>query len=584
MIKKTILAAAIIAASGSAFAAKPTKNITLELLGSYDGTFPGGGEFDDGAAEIVAYDPDSWTLFVINASLSTVDLLDISDPANPVLSSTINVDADIGGSLDVGGINSVAVNNGLVAIAVEHDDEVEKGWIVFYDTPGNFISYVEAGILPDAVTFAYSGNYALSANEGQPVGDYLNEIEDPEGSITVVDLRNGAANATAVEADFTAYNGFGDDLEAFGIRLPRPSMVAGAPTTVAQDLEPEYITTSHDSKTAWVTLQENNALAVVDIPSATVIDLIPLGAKDHSLEGNELDASNRDDAVNITNWPVMGLYMPDTIASFRVNGETYLVTANEGDAREYAAEVAEADCPHEVFMPNGAFYEYDNGECIYLDEARVKDLDVLDSSLTDFMPGLTEDENLGRLKIVNTEGLSEGSNGDDHDELYSFGARSFSIWSDDGDLVFDSGSDFEIITADSLPEFFNSTNDENNSFDSRSDDKGPEPEGLAIGKVRGNTYAFIGLERVGGVMIYDVSNPAEARYVDYINNRNFLAGDDGDVGDDVNSANSEVGDLGPEGLVFINEEDSPIGEPLLVTGNEVSGTTSVFLVVSTMEK
>jgi len=172
------------------------------------------------------------------------------------------------------------------------------------------------------------------------------------------------------------------------------------------------------------------------------------------------------------------------------------------------------------------------------------------------------------LKIIRTEG--DIDNDGDYDELHAYGARSITIWNEDGQLVADTGDAIEVATAMYLPDYFNSTNDANDSFDDRSDDKGPEPEGVVIGKVQGRDFAFVGLERIGGVMIFDVSDPAAPRYVTYTNNRNFL----------VDAEDPAAGDLGPEGLVFIKGDDSPIGEPLLVVGNEVSGTTTIYQVVA----
>ena len=257
-----------------------------------------------------------------------------------------------------------------------------------------------------------------------------------------------------------------------------------------------------------------------------------------TMRSNGLDASNRDDAINITHWPIRGLYQPDAIATFKSFGETFLITANEGDARDY---------DH------------------FSEEARVGDL-ALDPSVFD--TELQADDQLGRLKTTTVDGDSDGDG--QHETIFNYGARSFSIWTPDGQLVFDSGDDFERITAEQIPNNFNSTNDENDSFDARSDDKGPEPEGLAIGKIDGQTYAFIGLERVGGIMVYNVTDPYAPTFVQYINNRNF-AGD---------AAAGTAGDLGPEGLLFINAIGSPIGTPLLVVGNEVSGTTTVFRIRS----
>ncbi|OZG73173.1 alkaline phosphatase [Hahella sp. CCB-MM4] len=497
--------------------------VSLELLGQHQT-----GVFDEGAAEIVAYDSRNQRIFKVNADAAAVEVLDIHDPSHPLLIGTIDASA-LGGSA-----NSVAVHKGLVAVAIEAENTQEPGVVAFYDAMTlTLLNTLPVGALPDMVTFTPNGRYALVANEGEPNDDYT---VDPEGSVSIVDLRHGVKYAEVRTADFSRYNGMKEVLQAKGVRVYGPG------STVAQDFEPEYIAVSRNSRYAWVSLQEANAMAVVDIKKAKVIDIQPLGTKDHSLPGNELDASNKDDGINITNWPVKGMYMPDSIASYSFFGQTYIVTANEGDSRDYDG---------------------------YSEEERVKDLD-LDPTAFPNAAMLQESENLGRLKVTTANGDTDGDG--DFDELYSYGARSFSIRSAYGRLVYDSGSDFERITAERIPENFNSNNDENGSFDSRSDDKGPEPEGVTLGRIYGQTYAFIGLERVGGIMVYDITNPYRVSFVDYFTSRNFEV--DAQLPDD--SVNPLVGDLGPEGLTFIPAHQSPNRKPLLVVGNEVSGTTSII--------
>ena len=524
-MKHHVLAAALGLAVCTTAGAQPSlsSGLSLKLIGQHRT-----GVFDDGAAEIVAHDPRNQRLFAVNASAASVDVMDINDPANPTLIGTIDATA-LGNSA-----NSVAVHKGIVAVAIEAGDKQAPGVVAFYDaTSLALLNSVEVGALPDMVTFTPNGRYLLVANEGEPDDAYA---VDPEGSVSIVDLRYGVANAQVRTAGFDAYNDMADELRAKGVRIFGPG------ASVAQDLEPEYIAVSQDSRRAWVSLQEANALALIDIRRAKVIDILPLGTKDHSQAANALDASNRDGAINITTWPVKGMYQPDAIASYCFRGRTYIVTGNEGDSRDYDG---------------------------FSEEARVKDL-VLDPVAFPDAASLQEDENLGRLNITTTLGDNDGDG--DYDELYSYGARSFSIRDARGRLVYDSGDDFERITAEVLPNDFNSNNDENGSFDSRSDDKGPEPEGVAVGRIGGRHYAFIGLERVGGIMVYDVTNPYRVSFVDYINNRDFSV--DAQLPDD--STNPLVGDLGPEGLVFIAAKDSPSGKPLLAVGNEVSGTTSVY--------
>ncbi|MEW8433471.1 MAG: choice-of-anchor I family protein [Candidatus Thiodiazotropha sp.] len=526
-MKLSVLAASLCLAFAGAVVADDEKivDLNLSVIGQYQT-----GVFDDGAAEIVAHDRRSQRLFAINASKNTVDVLDINDPTNPLLMGTIDATA-LGG-----GANSVAVHKGLVAVAIEAEDKQAPGVVAFYDAVDlNLIDTVPVGSLPDMVIFTHNGKHLLVANEGEPNDDYT---VDPEGSISIIDLKHGVSHAKVRTADFTRFNAKADELKAQGIRIFGPN------ASVAQDLEPEYITVSKNSKRAWVSLQEANALALVDIRRARVMKLLPLGTKDHSLPENALDVSNRDDMINIASWPIKGMYQPDAITSYKFRGRTFIVTANEGDSRDYDG---------------------------FSEEERVGDL-VLDDTAFPNAASLQKNENLGRLKITTVDGDSDGDG--DYDEIYSYGARPFSIRNARGKLVYDSGDDFERITAALLPDDFNSNNDENDSADSRSDDKGPEPEGVTVGKIEDRTFAFVGLERVGGIMVYDITNPHRVRFVQYLNNRDFTV--DAQLPDD--STNPLVGDLGPEGIAFISEDDSPVESPLLVVGNEVSGTTTIYAI------
>ncbi len=256
------------------------------------------------------------------------------------------------------------------------------------------------------------------------------------------------------------------------------------------------------------------------------------------LRPNGLDPSDRDGGINIGHWPVFGFYMPDAIAAYEAaDGEIYLVTANEGDSRDYPG---------------------------YSEETRMASL-LLDLAVFPDALTLQSDAQLGRLRTTRANGDTNGDNL--IDTLYKFGARSFTIWRTDGTIAFDSGSDFEEITAELLPEAFNS-NGGSDTFDTRSDDKGPEPEAVVIGTVGERIYAFIGLERTGGVMVYDVTLPHQATFVTYANNRDITL-----PADDPNA-----GDTGPEGITFVSAEDSPAGQPLLIVGNEVSGTITVYAI------
>ena len=943
-----LAAAGLLAAYSGSMASDDSPRLSLKPVGTY-----ASGLYDVGAAEIVAHDPKTQRLFVVNAQLAEVEVISIINPSAPVKA----------GSLDIkpyGAVaNSVAFHDGVIAVAVEDAVKTNPGKVVFFDSKLRFVAWVQVGALPDMVTFTPDGRYVLVANEGEPSADYG---IDPEGSISIINISGGVKRLTQSKVKTASFQRFN------GTTLDASIRIFGPGASVAQDLEPEYVTVSADSKTAWVTCQENNAIAMVDIAAGRITSLVGLGFKDHAagtakaatfdfkagdlpsvgttlagqsiplggfsglafegvdadsgrykfvahtdrgpnaepvgsirpfllpaftpevvrfeldresgsltvtqrlplqsaagvpltglpntaiaggtgstayndespvdllgqplpldplgadLEGivfaadgtfwmcdeyrpalyhfdangvmkqryvpigtaaaagaapgafgvevlpavlaqrrqnrgfegiamdqgriyafvqspvrnpstlsngalngmqnirvvefnpvtqatkqyiyamdnvpstgvddsradkmgdavalgngeflvverdddslpgdlpgtiqkkvyqfnlngatdisamsgligttgktvdqlsvaemvankinpvakslyadlnaagynrvekveglavidpwtiavvndndfgvaaitvnpdgsfvrtaapepvslglvtvrhQGLDASDNDKKIKIRPWPVRGVYMPDAIASYQVGKRTFLVTANEGDAREYGTFIE----PVRV-----------GSNSVLLDPVRFPDAAVLKNN-----------GNLGRLNILSTLGKNPVTGM--FEELYSFGARSFSIWDAAGKLVYDSGDDLERITAQAYPDFFN-TSHTNNTMDNRSDDKGPEPEGVVIGKVSGRDYAFIGLERIGGVVVYDISNPKAPVFVDYVNFRDFAQAGQSAPG----VSNPLAGDLGPEGLVFISKENSPVGTPLLVMGNEVSGTTTVFAI------
>jgi hypothetical protein len=493
------------------------QDLNPTLLGTYRHTASG-----ESPAEIVAHDPGSQRLFVVNAGDNTVDVLDVRNPRDLKLITRIRIPAEAGAAP-----NSVAVHNGLVAVAVEADPKQEPGSILFMDVDGRILKILQAGALPDMVTFTPDGKKVLTANEGEPNDDYT---VDPEGSITIVDLTAGIANVTQADVRTAHFRNFTlQNLEGW-VRIFGPG------ASIAQDLEPEYIAVSPDSKTAYVTLQENNAVAVVNIDTATVTRVAGLGVKEHWREENSLDASDRDNANRLRTFPVWGMYQPDTITGFvGPDGNFYLATANEGDARAY-----------------GGFSE----------ETRVASL-RLDPASYPNASEIQQNADMGRLRVTNAHGDLDGDG--DYDMLFSFGARSFSIWTSSLQLAFDSMNHFEIINSVNLGEYFNVSNSDN-SRDSRSDDKGPEPEAIVTGMVRGKQYIFIANERQSNIIVYEVNDAYNPRYITQFGNRDYTKPVD----------SPEAGDLGPEGMTFLAAANSPTGKPLLVVSNEISGTTSVW--------
>ncbi|MFW1941455.1 choice-of-anchor I family protein [Acinetobacter junii] len=556
---------------------EPTpETIKLSVLGHYKTNI-----FAESAAEIPAYDAASKRLFVVNAQKGLVDVLDASKPEQPVHIAELSARDYLADSE----VNSVAVQNGIVAIAVQAKNKTDAGLVVFFNAKDlSFMSKVAVGSLPDMLTFSPNGKTVLVANEAEPNDDYS---IDPEGSVSIIDIQDIKQPKASI-ADFRAWNSQKADLMAKGVRIFGPN------ATVAQDLEPEYITISGDSKTAWVTLQENNAIARIDIAQQKVTDIYPLGYKDHGVMGNELDVSDRDSKIDIKTWTgLVGMYQPDSIANYQVNGQTYLVTANEGDSREwlkdedayFAGNLAQGYVENirmkHLFNSKGFNTEGDYPAHLQKIANGVKGAKL--NPVTFAYCGATateagdcrKDSNLGRLNIAWNMGYQTNADGSPkldangrltYDKLYAYGARSFSIWNTQGQLVWDSGSEFEKKAAELFPTYFN-TDHEAVSLDDRSDNKGPEPEGITLGTIGAKTFAFIGLERMSGVMVYDITTPMRPKFIEYFTTRNFVETD-----------SAKQGDLGPEGLIFIAAKDSPNGKPLLVVGNEVSGSTAIYQV------
>lgn len=641
MKKTTTFLATILIAVGTY-----AQSFQMSAIGAYNT-----GIFDDGAAEITAYDSTTQRLFFVNAANGSVQVLDISNPASPVLQNTISLSA-YGASA-----NSVAFNNGILAAAVEDTNKQANGKVVFFDAAGVYLNDVTVGALPDMLTFTPDGNKVVVANEGEPDDDYL---VDPIGSVSIIDISAGISQATVTNVSLAKFNAIVDSLEsgmpngwlnaggyfntsnansgngkaglntqgdiirtglyaavqtlkfsarissaganwqtaievsqdsiswtaidtlvadgnntgdvvdsvyrdftyAVGSNLPhyvrfnmfarnggslyfddvtvstisKDVRVFGPNATVEMDLEPEYITVDQNNAFAYVSCQENNAIIKVNLSTGEADEIMPLGFKDWSLPGNTLDASDKDGVINMRNYPVKGMYMPDAIDGHVIGGNFYIFTANEGDSRDYDG---------------------------FSEESRVEDL-LLDSIAFPNYSGLQDEDSLGRLNITTT--LGDIDDDGDYDELYAYGARSFSIFSTSGALVYDSGDDFETYLATNFASNFNSNNDDNNSFDKRSDDKGAEPEAIIVEEIRGKQYAFIGLERMGGIMVYDVSNVNTPVFEQYFLNRDFSAV----------ATDSAAGDLGPEGLFFIPASVSPNNMDLLVASNEISGNIAIY--------
>jgi hypothetical protein len=518
--------------------------IALEPLGSYRERVAVGGRqaCRKRISEITAYDDATRRLFVTNVADLAVDILDIADPRRPTLLRRVSLGR-------YGAPSSVAVLDGLIAVATvavrDGAASPERGQVVLLDAEGRVLRTFRVGGTPDMLTFTPDGRTLLVANSGAPSEDYR---VDPEGSVTLIRLDRGWRRAGIRTASFRRFDA--DTLRAQGVRIFGPGADA------AQDLEPEYIAVSPDSRTAWVGLQANNALGILDIARARFERIVALGVKRHDRPGQGLDASDEDGRINIRRWPVLGIYEPDGIAAFHHAGRTYLVLANEGEPRSTEA---------------------------FDETARVRDL-RLDPIIFPNAAAIQADEQLGRLMVSTVRADIDGDG--DVDRIRTLGGRSFSIRRTDGSLVYDSGDLIERYTArDELyapaPNLFNTPDDEN-AFDERSDNRGPQPDNAVTARIDGRTYAFVALERTSIVLVVDVTRPERPVLLGHGGTRDFTQDPEATGGADKDFyVNCAAGDLGPEGLLVIPAEQSPIGEPLLAVGYQTSGSTGLFRIVRT---
>lgn len=518
--------------------AQRTKNASRtgqdQLNVTHTGRYTSGSDFGNGGTEIVKYNPTTGDAYSINGDK---EALDIIDAAHPNADGTINLKKRIylqDNGIEAGDVTSVAVHpsGDYFAVSAPAIDKTQPGTVAFYDKDGNYLNHVTVGSLPDMVTFSKDGKYVLVANEGEPNDDYT---VNPEGSVSVIDVTSGPSHLNAQDirtALFTKEHQNG--LRTIGSNAEDAYL----------NIEPEYIAVDNQSKYAYVTLQEVSAIAKIDIENASIVDVKALPYKDHSLVQNSMDTSDKDDKTELRRVPVLGLLQPDGIETYEYNGETYLVIANEGDSQDYkgySEETRVKKIKDDIQLDATYYQGYTQEE---LDEM-VKN-------------GLFDDDQLGRLKVTTDQPFKD-ENGKYH-ALVSYGGRSFSILrASDLEMIYDSGNDIEQRILELLPERFNADYKDYNDIevDGRSDDKGPEVENVVVGQVGSHSYAFVGLERVGGIMIYDITNPYEPYFVKYL-------------------YDPDNKDISPEGITFESAEESPNGKPLLIASFEVSGTTSTW--------
>ncbi|MDM7881296.1 choice-of-anchor I family protein [Staphylococcus borealis] len=518
--------------------AQRTKNASRtgqdQLNITHTGRYTSGADFDKGGTEIVKYNPKNGYAYSVNGDKEALDIIDVKHPGKDGAIHLVKRIYLQDNGIEAGDLTSVTVHpsGAYVAVSAPAVDKTKPGHVVFYGSNGEYINNVTVGSLPDMVTFSKDGKYLLVANEGEPSDDYT---VNPPGSVSVIDVTNGPENVTAKNVRTAMFT----KEHQKGIRALGPNA-----EDAYLNIEPEYIAVDSQSRYAYVTLQEVSAIAKIDIAKGDIVQVKGLPYKDHSLAQNAMDTSDEDGKSELRRVPVLGLLQPDGIDTYDYNGETYLLIANEGDSQDYegySEEKRVKKLKDDIQLDARYYQGYTQAE--------------LDEMVNN---GLFDDEQLGRLKVTTSHAFKD-ANGK-YNALVSYGGRSFSILrASDLEMIYDSGNDIEQRVLDILPERFNANYElaDDIKVDDRSDDKGPEAENVVVGKVGSHSYAFVGLERVGGIMIYDITNPNEPYFVKYL-------------------YDPDNKDISPEGITFESAEDSPNGKPMLIASFELSGTTSAW--------
>jgi hypothetical protein len=576
------LGAAVAACGGSSNSSTPplTQNppsaVNLTLLGRYST-----GQFGVNAAGGVAYYGGNKTALIANRHTNRVEVVSLTNPATPQATAQIDASAAAATALNraMGKITAVAAfdeadatkDRDRIAITVSGAGIADSGAVVIYKAADrSLVTVLQTGVGPKSVEFSHDGRYVVIANEGAPAPDYS---VDPEGSIGVVDLMpTPVAPATTAPPAITVL-----DFVVFNAVTPSPSgsRQSEIPADVrfsnrpgvttqssrAQDFEPETVTIDIQSRFAYISLQENNAMATVELNPPRIATIVGLGTKDFNTDTSKLDASDQDERDDLLKHPVKGFRQPGGLLAYRNANEILLISANTGAPR---------------MLPG--FDETTRAASLNLDAAVFPPADMLQ-----------DNAKLGRLNVSASEGNAPATTtpppgvpqDPDFESIFTYGARSFSIMLTSGVTVFDSGEDFERITLQQLATNFNSAANANGSGDTRSDDQGPAPKALALGQIEGATFAFIGLSEVGGVMVYALDASLRgARFLEYKKDREFnvvVSNTDGN-GDGAPDTNPAVGDLGPTQMIFVPVSAAPTADSLLLVANAVSGTTTIYAV------
>ena len=522
----------------------------ISLLSNFSANYGNG----TSAGEIVGFDKVSKNLFVTSSSSAAyqINIFDLSNPSSAVGVGAIDFSSSFGTKADMSALSSVAINSAKgfgVASLIPTANTTTLGKVGFFNlSSGISLGTIDVGYHPDSVSFSPDGSKLIVVNEGEFSS---NSTTNPTGanapgSISIIDVSSitssnlaNLASLTPVTRDFSSSN-LASGVSLSGIRNSNVAAIGTSGTFISsvpdftqaanQDpnaIEPEYASVIGDK--VYVSLQDNNAIGEYDLATDKWTKVTNLGTITQTIDASDQNNSGAANNLIAINQSVKGLPMPDTLATYSKNGKTYVVTANEGDARVDDRDVSRfGDIAGSDSMNN-----------------------IIDQNAPSNFPltqtGARANEALGRLNVSRLDGDTDGDGKIDDPTM--IGTRSFSIWevTDAGlQLTYDSDNFFETYIRD---------NDLAGWVDSRSDDKGPEPEGLTLGEIDGKTFAFIGMERNNGIFMFDITDPNAPSFFGY-----------------TRTSDGSNTPLRPEGMSFISAADSPNGQNLLIVGYEGDGT------------